>query len=68
MADEADEPLAIQGDERIGPFRGEEFRIICPSCYVAWSTPALPSECPNCCREVTVSFRGANAPRKKDNQ
>jgi rRNA maturation endonuclease Nob1 len=34
--------------------RGDEFRIMCPACRVMWSTMTLPSECPDCGREVTV--------------
>jgi rRNA maturation endonuclease Nob1 len=34
--------------------RGDEFRIMCPACRVMWSTMTLPSECPDCGREVTL--------------
>ena len=34
--------------------RGDEFRIMCPACSVMWSTMTLPSECPDCGREVTL--------------
>jgi rubrerythrin len=42
--------------EPLVALRGDEFRIMCPACGVMWSTMTLPSECPDCGREVTLQI------------
>jgi hypothetical protein len=48
------EPMTTGPNKPLVALRGDEFRIMCPACSVMWSTMTLPSECPDCGREVTL--------------
>jgi rRNA maturation endonuclease Nob1 len=44
---------------------GDEFRIMCPACSTMWTTLEVPSECPECGREVTLRLVVRRAPKTK---